>query len=216
MKVLLLEDDHVLRKNIERYLVMKDHEVQSYEDGEKLLKEANLFEYDFFIFDINVPEVDGFELLKYIKDKNIETPLIFISAMVGIEEIAKGFELGCSDYLKKPFELYELELRIKNISSNFSTHETIKLPNGMSYDFDAKSMFQGTQRIELSKKQNEILYVLMKNNGNVVSFDTILDYAYDEDFRDIHTISSHIRDIRKVIGSECIQNVRGVGYRIIF
>jgi len=215
MKILLLEDETVLRKNIEKFLTIKGHQVDSYEDGGALLDEANLFEYDFFVFDINVPEVDGFELLAYIKDKKIETPVIFISAMVGIEEISKGFKLGCSDYLKKPFELEELELRLKNIKNSFSAHERLDLPGGLVYDFDTKSVYKDEQRLELSKKQSEILYVIMKYNGQVVSFDTIADYAYEDDFRDMHTISSHIRDIRKVVGSDTIKNVRGVGYKVI-
>jgi len=216
MKILLLEDEDRLRKNIEKFLTLKGHTVDSFDDGGELLEDTNLFEYDFFIFDINVPDVDGFELLKYIKDKNIETPVIFISAMIGIEEITKGFELGCSDYLKKPFELEELELRIKNIKNSFSPHKRITLPNGLVYDFSAKAVFQGDKQLELSKKQSEILYILMKYNGQVVSFDTIADYAYADDFRDVHTISSHIRDIRKVIGAEVIKNVRGVGYKVVF
>jgi DNA-binding response OmpR family regulator len=215
MKILLLEDETVLRKNIEKFLTIKGHQVDSYEDGGELLDEANLFEYDFFVFDINVPEVDGFELLAYIKDKKIETPVIFISAMVGIDEISKGFKLGCSDYLKKPFELEELELRLKNIKNSFSAHERLDLPGGLVYDFDTKSVYKDEKRLELSKKQSEILYVIMKYNGQVVSFDTIADYAYEDDFRDMHTISSHIRDIRKVVGPDTIKNVRGVGYKVV-
>jgi len=215
MKILLLEDEEALCKNIERFLTIKGHKVDSYYDGGVLLDEANLFEYDFFVFDINVPDVDGFELLTYIKDKNIETPLIFISAMIGIDEISKGFNLGCSDYLKKPFELEELELRLNNIKSSFSTHEQLDLSSGLIYDFKAQAVFENEKRLELSKKQSEILYLLMKHNGQVVSFDTIADYAYEDDFRDMHTISSHIRDIRKIIGSELIKNVRGVGYKVV-
>jgi len=216
MKILLLEDEEALNKNIKTFLTIKGHEVDSYEDGGVLLDEVNLFEYDFFIFDINVPDVDGFELLTYIKDKKIDTPLIFISAMIGIEEITKGFNLGCSDYLKKPFELEELELRITNIKNSFTSHERIDLPGGLIYDFDTKSIYEREKRLELSKKQSEILYIIVKYSGNVVSFDTIADYAYDDDFRDTHTISSHIRDIRKIIGSDTIKNVRGIGYKIVF
>ena len=215
MKILLLEDEETLCKNIKTFLTIKGHDVDAYEDGGVLLDEANLFEYDFFIFDINVPDVDGFELLTYIRDKKIETPLIFISAMIGIEEITKGFKLGCSDYLKKPFELKELELRITNIKNSFTSHERINLPGNLIYDFDTKSIYAREERLELSKKQSEILYILVKYAGDVVSFDTIADYAYEDDFRDMHTISSHIRDIRKIIGSQTIKNVRGVGYKIV-
>ncbi|WOE71007.1 response regulator transcription factor [Hydrogenimonas thermophila] len=215
MKILLLEDEDILRKNIEKYLILKGYKVDSFDNGSHLLDNANLFEYDFFVLDINVPDIDGFEILKYIKGKNIETPAIFISGMIDIEDLSKGFGLGCSDYLKKPFDLEELELRLKNIKNSFTAHERIILSNGLIYDFDAKSIFKENKIIELSKKQSIILYILMKNNGNVVTFDTIADYAYEDDFRDIHTISSHIRDIRKMIGSEVIKNVRGVGYKVV-
>jgi len=215
MKILLLEDEETLCKNLQKFLTIKGYQVDAYQDGGVLLDEANLYEYDFFIFDINVPDVDGFELLQHIKNKNIETPLIFISAMIGIEEISKGFKLGCSDYLKKPFALEELEIRIKNISKSFDSDEKISLQGGLIYDLHKKAIFDQDKRIELSKKQSEILYLIVKHNGNVVSFDTIADYAYEDHFRDTHTISSHIRDIRKIIGANSIKNVRGVGYKLV-
>ena len=215
MKILLLEDEEVLCYNIQKFLTLKGYHVDAYLDGGHLLEQANLYEYDFFIFDINVPDVNGFELLRYIKDKQIQTPLIFISALIGIEEISKAFKLGCSDYLKKPFALEELELRIKNINKSFTSQEKIHLHGGLIYDLHRKAVFDQDKKVELSKKQNEILYLIVKYNGNVVSFDTIADYAYDDIFRDTHTISSHIRDIRKVIGATTIKNVRGVGYKLV-
>ena len=215
MKILLLEDEHILNKNITKFLTLKGHEVTSFDDGGQLIDNANLYEYDFFVFDINVPDVDGFEVVEYIKSKNIDTPVIFMSAMVGIEEVTKGFKVGASDYLKKPFELEELTLRIDNILASFSSDETLNLPDGLSYNFDKKAILKEDTPLDLSKKQSDILYLLMKNRGNVVTFDTILDYAYEDEFRDQHTISSHIRDIRKVIGADIIKNVRGVGYKVI-
>jgi len=214
MKILLLEDEETLCKNMKTFLTIKGHQVDAYEDGGMLLDEANLFEYDFFVFDINVPDIDGFELLSYIREKKIETPLIFISAMIGIEELSKGFKLGCNDYLKKPFALEELELRIENIANNLTSHKHLKLLNGLTYDFDTQAVYREKEKIKLSQKQSKILYIILKYNGNVVTFDTIFDYAYDNDFREIHTISSHIRDIRKIIGSDIIKNVRGVGYKL--
>ncbi len=216
MRILLLEDETVLNQNITKFLTLKGYSVESYDDGKRLLEEANLFEYDFFIFDIDVPNIDGFELLTYIRGKKLQTPLIFITALIGIEDVSRGFKLGCSDYLKKPFDLHELELRMQNINNAFGLHDQIKLPNGLIYEFGSRTIRTTSGKIIiLSKKQANILYILMKHKGHVVSFETIAEYIYEDNFRDIHTISSHIRDIRKIIGAEIIKNVRGIGYKVV-
>lgn len=214
MRILLLEDEVTLRKNIEHYFTLKGHFVESYTNGETLLDNANLLDFDFFIFDINVPEVDGFELLQYIRSQEIDTPLIFISALVDIEDIKEGFELGCNDYIKKPFELYELEIRMKNIVKYLKMESQIKISENLYYDFDKKCLLKDNKPLDISTKQSEILYILMKNQGHVVSFETISSYIYHDNEHALHTISSHIRDLRKFIGKDIIKNVRGVGYKI--
>jgi DNA-binding response OmpR family regulator len=217
MKILLLEDEEALNANIVKFFTLKGHSVDSYFDGGLLLKNANLFEYDFFLFDISVPDINGFELLEYIRDKKIKTPLILMTALIGIEDVAKGFELGCSDYLKKPFDLQELQLRIDNINKIHKIHKKISLSNEYSYDLETKTLMDNdnNKKINLSKKQADILYLLIKHHGYVVSYDTIADYIYKDEFRDMHTISSHIRDIRKMIGVNFIENIRGIGYKIV-
>ncbi len=214
MKILLLEDDHLLRKHIKKYFELKGHRVDSFSDGEQLLEKANLYDYDFFIFDINVPNFSGYEIVEYLKNKGIDTPVIFISALVGIEDIKKAFKLGCSDYLKKPFELAELELRIENILSKYHISSLVRLKGGFEYNTDTRTLYKDSEPIILSKKQNDILYILVKNRGSVVPFETIADFVWGGDFKDYKTISSHIRDIRKKVGDKLIKNVRGVGYII--
>ena len=214
MKILLLEDDFLLKKHIEKYFVLKGHEIIGFDDGLDMLDNVNLYEFDFFIFDINVPNIDGFEVLEFLREKKINFPVIMISAMVDISNVKKAYALGCSDYLKKPFELAELELRMDAIIKNFHFKDYIEFENGYKYDLIEKQLFKDKEIIILSKKQNEILYLLIKNTGRVLSFDTIADFIYEDAFKDIHTISSHIRDIRKHIDFELIKNVRGVGYII--
>lgn len=214
MKILLLEDELSLNKHITKYLTLKGHNVDAYDDGMELLDGVNLYEYDFFIFDINVPNINGFEVLEFLRDKNIDMPVIIISAMLSINEIKRAYDLGCSDYLKKPFELLELELRVDSIVKSFHFTEFVEFDEINKYDLKNKQFFKDNILIELSKKQNEILYILIKNRGKVLSFDTISDYIYDDAYKDYHTISSHIRDIRKKMDIELIKNVRGVGYII--
>ncbi|NOR55260.1 MAG: response regulator [Sulfurovum sp.] len=214
MRILLLEDELMLQKNIEHFLKLQGHFVESYSNGETLLDNANLLDFDFFIFDINVPEIDGFELIRYIRSQEINTPLIFITAMVDIEDIKEGFELGCNDYIKKPFELHELEIRIKNILKQCKIYSLVKLSEDLYYDFDNKLVLKDDKPLDISTKQSEILYILMKNMGHVVSFETISSYVYNNSDHAIHTISSHIRDLRKLVGHDIIKNVRGIGYKL--
>jgi DNA-binding response OmpR family regulator len=214
MRVLLLEDDYLLCKHIKRFLELKGYEVDAYNDGEELLDHADLYEYDIFVFDINVPHINGFEIVEYIKDKEIETPVIFISALVGIEDIKKAFKLGASDYLKKPFELAELELRMQNILSRIEKKRGVEIDEELYYDMDKRMLFRNGEHVPLSKKQNDILYILLKNRGSVVTFEKITDFVYRDEPVEYRTISSHIRDIRKKIGKNFIQNIRGVGYMI--
>ena len=214
MKILILEDEPSLNEHIVKYLKAKKYEVTSFFDGMEMLDNCNLYEFDFFIFDINVPNVNGFEVLEYLRDKNIDIPVIMMSAMLGIDEIKKAYDLGCSDYLKKPFELAELTLRIEMILKKFHFTNLIEFESNYKYDLQNKQLFKNETSIELSKKQNEILYILIKNRGRVLTFDSIGDYIYEDAFKDYHTISSHIRDIRKKVDIELIKNVRGVGYKI--
>lgn len=214
MKILLLEDEPSLNEHITKYLKLRGNEVESYDDGLELLDKTNLYEYDFFIFDINVPNVNGLEILEFLRDKNIDVPVIMISALVDINDVKKAYTLGCSDYLKKPFELVELELRMETILKNFHHIQMIDLGESYTYDLQSKQIYKNNESIVLSKKQNEILYILVKNRGKVISFSTISDYIYEDEMKDFHTISSHVRDIRKKIDIDLIKNVRGVGYLI--
>jgi len=214
MKILLLEDDFLLKKHIEKYFTLKGYEITGFDDGLNMLDNINLYDFDFFIFDINVPNINGFEVLEFLRDKKIELPVIMMSAMIEIDMVKKAYELGCSDYLKKPFELAELELRMDAIAKNFHFKDYIEFENNYKYDLNEKQLFKDKEAIILSKKQNDILYLLIKNQGRVLSFDTIADFIYEDAFKDMHTISSHIRDIRKHIDFELIKNVRGVGYII--
>jgi len=212
MKILLLEDEPSLQEHISKYLKLKGHEVVAFDDGMELLDNTSLYEYDFFIFDINVPNINGLEVLEFLRGKNIDVPVIMISALVDIEDVKRAYKLGCSDYLKKPFDLAELDLRMETILKQFHFSNIIDLTGGYTYDLQTKQIFKDKEPIRLSKKQNEIIYILIKNRGKVISFSTISDYIYEDEMKDFHTISSHVRDIRKKIDIDLIKNVRGVGY----
>ena len=115
MKILLLEDDIMLNEAILEYLSSVGHSVISVKDGEECLRVLHSEKFDLFVFDINVPEIDGLTLLENLHNEKRMVPTIFISALIDIEDISRAFDIGCHDYLKKPFHLKELTIRINKI-----------------------------------------------------------------------------------------------------
>ncbi len=115
MKILLLEDDVILQEIIEEFLIEEGYSVESFFDGEKALDAIGVGIYDMLLLDVNVPNIDGFEILSYLREIGNTTPAIYITSLAGIADLKKGFDLGADDYLKKPFELEELNARIKHI-----------------------------------------------------------------------------------------------------
>ena len=115
MKILLLEDEIMLNESICEYLESLGHIIEAYIDGKTAFEAMKIQKYDLYILDINVPHIDGLTLLEQIHQLNIHVPTIYISALVDIEDISRAYNLGCFDYLKKPFHLKELALRLDRI-----------------------------------------------------------------------------------------------------
>lgn len=139
MKILLLEDDMMLNKAIRQYLESTGHVVISTTDGNSCLKVLSKDRFDLLVFDINVPDIDGLSILEKLHEQKRMVPTIFISALIDIEDITRAFDIGCHDYLKKPFYLKELTLRInKLLKTRQVPQEHIRL--SQSYGFDSKNM----------------------------------------------------------------------------
>ena len=132
MKILLLEDDVILQEIIEEFLVEKGYKVDSFFDGEKALDAVGESSYDLLLLDVNVPNIDGFEILAYLRDIGNTTPTIYITSLAGIEDLKKGFALGADDYLKKPFDLEELDARISHIMKLYRLQDEIEF-DGMKF-----------------------------------------------------------------------------------
>lgn len=219
MKILLLEDDLILNEIIEEYLLSLNYEVISTFDGtsaEELIYD-NLF--DLLLFDVNVPNINGFKLLKQLKTNNINIPTIFITSLNGIDDIKLGFNIGCDDYLKKPFELEELRLRIDNIKKlkKIAHYDFEKISKNISYNYSTKIvLFENDNSHQLSKTESKVFEYLLKNKNRIISIDEILvnNWIYDEMPTDT-TIRTYIKNLRKALGSSMILNIKGIGYKLI-
>lgn len=212
MKILLLEDEYILNSNIKEFLEMKGFEVESYTDGEVLLKKSK-FDADIALLDIEVPGADGYEVIEWIKrlGKNIHT--IFMTAYKDIQNIEKAYSLGCSDYLKKPFDLVELWLRIQKLSDKHN-YTKVELENGFLYDMDELQLYNGDKLIKLTKIQRKILKILIKYRNHTVTYDILINEVWDDDFVKSNTIATHVKEIRKLLPDGLIESIRAEGYRL--
>jgi DNA-binding response OmpR family regulator len=215
MKVLLLEDDVMLNEAISEFLHMKHYEVISVGDGMQALDRTLSEPFDLLILDITVPRLDGLSLLEELHKQKIMTPAIFISALIDIEGITRAFDLGCYDYLKKPFHLKELGLRIDRVMQD---HQKTIAADVLSkhYRYDRHShtlLYDGTPQI-LTKRQHQIIDLLTENIGSVIGFDRFREAVWDREDVDNATIRAEVNRLKKSLKEDFILNVRAMGYMI--
>ena len=213
-KILLLEDDLILQEIIQEYLVDHNFVVESFFDGEKALEAIDKNRYDMLLLDVNVPIVDGFELLGYLRDIKNSTPAIYITSLSGVKNLQKGFDLGANDYLKKPFDLEELIIRIEHHLQATLSDKLIEFSNIKFYPKE-QYLVQDGSRIELKRKEAEILLYLINRKNEIVSSDELIENLWDSDKIPVYaTIRTYIKNLRRAIGGERIENIKGSGYRL--
>lgn len=215
MKILLLEDDLMLNNAITKYLETTGHIVESFRDGQVALDALRVESFDLLVLDINVPNLDGLTLLEKLYDTKIQTPAIFISALIDIEDISRAFELGCYDYLKKPFHLKELSIRIdKMLKSHKTPQEHTRLSEGYSYNKKTDELLFYKKLQIIPKRQLQIINLLSVNCGNVVEYDLFREYVWQSDEIDNATIIAEVSRLKNSLKEDFIVNIRSIGYVI--
>lgn len=215
MKILLLEDDQLLNDAIKKFLTIKGHSVETFRDGASVLKAVKEVSFDLLIFDINVPNIDGLTLLESLHKDKIRIPTIFISTIIDIDDISRAFTLGCHDYLKKPFHLKELILRIdKILQTSYIPNSHLRLSKSYSLDMESSTLrFNGEVQV-LSARQLKILTLLANNRSRVVEYSLFREYAWDNLDIEIPTIRAEIFRLKKTLKEDFIINIRNMGYMI--
>ncbi len=205
----------MLNESICEYLESDGHKIESFFDGLKAYESVKANSYDLLILDINVPNIDGLSFLEQMHNLKIHVPTIYISALVDIEDISRAYNLGCYDYLKKPFHLKELSLRIDRVKLEKDTPRVhLRLSKNYSYDQEHSSLLFDNESQTLSKKQSQIIDLLARNRGMVVDFEKFRIYVWDEQIIDNATIRAEINRLKKFLKEDVIINVRGMGYMI--
>lgn len=215
MKILLLEDETMLSEAVHEYLASMGHRVTLFEDGTEALEKLRNDTFDLLVLDINVPGIDGLELLERLHELKIRTPAIYISALVDIEGISRAYDLGCYDYLKKPFHLKELSLRIDKVMQSCTIPQShLRLSKSYSYDAATSTLLCDNVTQALTKRQLQIIDLLARNRGRVVDFDQFRAYIWDEEYVDNATIRAEASRLKKSLKEDFIQNIRSLGYMI--
>jgi len=215
VKILLLEDEVMLSDAINEYLLSLGHRVVSFVDGCDALEKLKIDTFDLLILDINVPGIDGLDLLEQLHTLKIRPPAIYISALADIEGISRAYDLGCYDYLKKPFHLKELSLRIDKVMQVCTVPQNhLRLSKSYSYDVSTSTLECENSTHALSKRQLQIIDLLARNRGRVVDFDQFRTYIWDEEYVDNATIRAEVSRLKKSLKEDFIQNIRALGYMI--
>ena len=209
MKILLLEDNQKLNETITKRLKLKNYNVESFTDG-ALAYEKITDGYSCFILDINVPNIDGINILKKIREYYEIIPVIIISASVELDVIKQSYDFGCNDYLKKPFFIDELEIKIEklcNIQDN-----KISFDENSFFDFKSATIIIDEIQIRLTKKEKLLMNLFLSKKNQVISYETIENYVWEGSFVSLESIRSLIRRVRKILNKEFIQTVVDTGY----
>ena len=212
-KLLLVEDDIDLAETLVELLELENFEVTWVGDGEKALDATFVNSYDLLLLDVNVPFVDGFELLKGLRGAGDETPAIFITAMSDIASLSKGFEVGADDYIKKPFDFDELIVRIYSlIRKRLKIAENIISVDNFNFHIDTNELYEKEKFVPLSPVELKLTALLFKQLKTTITKENILMELSDGDEASEGALRVHINKLRK--HGLPIQTVKGIGYRL--
>ena len=206
--ILLLEDDLVLGETIFDLFELNNFTITWLKDGKVALEEIYENSFDLLLLDINVPYINGFELLENLRQNNDTTPAIFITAKIDIESFKKGFELGADDYIKKPFDFEELLIKVKAIIRKTKQQNIIY--DDLYYNTDSKILIKDNQIIHLTPSELALFEYFVSNQERVIESYELLEVTNSTEFKS-DTLRVWISKLKK-IGLK-ITNIRGVGYR---
>lgn len=214
MKILLAEDDIQLNTTISNFLKLKKYEISTVFDGEDAIKLIDKSKFDLYIIDINLPNINGLEILEYIRSKAIQTPIIIITASLELANFKKAFENGCNEYIKKPFYLEELEIRINNLLENSSNSKKISLTKSLSYDLKYEELKNDGEIIKLRKKERRLLTIFLQNVNKTVSTEQLEHYVWENEIKESYPLRQLLSELRKKLGNEndFIKSYKGIGY----
>jgi DNA-binding response OmpR family regulator len=204
-KILLLEDDTLLAQTLQELLASEGYDVTLVASGNSALDETYENSFDLYVFDINVPDINGLELLKSLRDAEDKTQAIFISALVDLESISKAFEIGAEDYIKKPFFPQELLIRVNAKLASKSSNISY---NSLDYNPQSKLLKKDGHVLALGETQEKLFDIFIQNIGQVLDKDLLMQCLEKPSPTGLRVA---ITKLKQTTGLD-IKNLRGIGY----
>ena len=217
-KILVVEDDLDIQELLKNFLQEAGYSIVLANDGVETLSIFSDVQFDLILLDIMLPKIDGFAVCELIR-KQSQVPIIMLTALNGEEEQIRGLDMQVDDYITKPFSMPVLirkiaaVLRRSTISQN-QEHQTVAYKN-LILDLDSYSALVNGESYELTQREFEIFRELLLNQGRVLTRQILLERLWKYDFYgDERVVDTHIKNLRKKLGIDFIQTIRGVGYKI--
>ncbi len=208
-KVLLLEDDLHLRDTVEEALVDEGFFVTSTDSSDTVIDLSYDNKFDIYLFDVNVIGMDGFELLKALREAGDETPTIFLTSKRNSQDVVDGFEVGASDYLKKPFDIDELLARMMRF---LQSKKRYVISDSIVYMPDSYELINNEEKIILKQKEAQILEYFLEHSGKIIPKEQVIEDVYEGEYITDSTFRGYINKIKNAVGKGYLRNIRGRGY----
>jgi DNA-binding response OmpR family regulator len=217
--ILLLEDDLALSETIVDYLETQGFFVMAFYDGLEAQRAIYEKNFDIYLLDVNVPEINGFELLKYARSQGKTTPAIFITSLSSMQDLEDGYESGCDDYIRKPFALKELKLRIETLLKREFFHAPSPLQNitaNTQYDTTNETLLIDGDPQPLSQKESKLLKLFLQHPNALLTHEQIYEalWEWDEEPSE-SSLRTYVKNLRKYLGGERIVSLKKLGYKFI-
>ncbi|MDU0945699.1 MULTISPECIES: response regulator transcription factor [Anaerococcus] len=218
MKILIVEDEKILNNTINKSLKDAGYEVESAFEGFDAMEMIEIESYDLIVLDLNLPNMDGMEILKNLRKEDVETKVLILSARSQIQDKVEGLDAGANDFLQKPFHLDELKARVRSLTRrNFIQNNTELSFDKIKFDSKNRTIFIDDKELKLTRKESGILEYLLLNQGRPVSQEELIDHVWDSSVDLLsNSIRVHIsalrRKLKQELGYDPIENRIGIGY----
>ena len=213
-KILLVEDDLDLGESLQELLQSEDFEVILASDGNEALSITYDNNFDIYLFDVDIPFINGFEVLKSLRNSGDSTPCIFLTAKVDISSLSIGFDVGADDYIKKPFDFDELLIRInKQIKKTFNSYENIITYKNITYNINSNTILKDNSEVILSPTELKLFEIFIKNINKIISKEDIIYEIHNGEEGSENALRVQISKLKK-LGLDII-NQRAVGYKLV-